>query len=609
MTTQSYGPIQIDLSRDDLLTEQGALLLRSYYMKDDEDSPQESFARASLAYCQGDFEFAQRIYDYVSKLWFMFASPVLSNAPKGSFLNGEWVLEEWKNLPISCFLMQAPDTIIGQMDAVKELASLSVLGGGVGVHNQIRAISDKAPGPIPFEKVLDSSIGYFRQGKVRRGACAYYMDISHPDIVEHIKFRVPNGGDSARKADNRKSYHTAVNITKKFVDAVIAGDTWDLTCPHVGDVRETVKARDLWHLVLETRALRGEPYIHFIDVSNEHLPQTLKDKGLRIKGSNLCSEIFLPTSEDRTAVCCLSSLNLELFDSWKDTNMVQDLIRLLDNVLDAFIAQAPDTISKARFSAQQERSLGLGAMGFHGYLMKCGIGWETGGFNSAVQKNHQMFSFIKSEALLATKQLALDKGEAPDMVGTGRRNAHLLALAPNSNSSIVCNCTAACEPIASNAFIHRTRAGAHLVRNKYLQEVLEAKGLNAVDLAKVWNDIEHQDGSVQKIDILTDEEKAIFMTAMEIDQHWVVQHAEDRQEYICQGQSVNLFFRSMASASYVNSVHLKAAKGGKLKALYYYRTENKVKADIVKDVERRALTDWIEQDDDDDQVGCISCEG
>lgn len=606
---KNYGPIQIDLSRDNFLTEQGDILLKSYYMKDSESSPQEAFARAALAYCEGDYDFAQRIYDYVSQLWFMFASPVLSNAPEGKMENGEWVVGPWKNMPISCFLMQAPDTIEGQMDAVKEMAALSVSGGGVGVHNQIRAISDKAPGPIPFEKVLDSSIGYFRQGKVRRGACAYYMDVSHPDIVEHIRFRVPNGGDSARKADNRKSYHTAVNITEAFVQAVKNDEDWNLVCPHDGDVRETLKARDLWHMILETRMLRGEPYLHFIDVSNREFPDELKAKGLRVLGSNLCSEIMLATTPDRTAVCCLSSVNLELFDDWKDTNMIKDLIRLLDNVLEVFIQWAPDSISKARYSAQQERSLGLGAMGFHGYLMKKNVAWESGGFNSATQLNHIMFSNIKERALEATRELAEEKGEAPDMKGSGRRNAHLLALAPNSNSSIICNCTAACEPQASNAFIHRTRAGAHLTRNKYLSALLESKGLKGQELQDVWTQIEMEDGSVQNVSQLDDHEKKVYRTAMEIDQHWVVQHAEDRQQYVCQGQSVNLFFQAMAEAGYVNSVHMKAALGGKLKALYYYRTENKVRPDIVKNLERRALTDWVEDEEDDDQVGCISCEG
>jgi len=607
-----YGPIEIDYSRDSLLTEQGMKLLKGYYMRDDEDSPQEAFARAALAYCvddsgKHDFELAQRIYDYSSKLWFMFASPVLSNAPRGELVGDMWDTEPVKNLPISCFLMVAPDTVDGQKDAISEMASLTVSGGGVGIHNQIRAISDKAPGPIPFEKVIDSCIGYFRQGKVRRGACAYYMDVSHPDIIEHVKFRIPTGGDPKRKASNQKLFHTAVNITEDFVKAVEYDEMFDLVCPHSKEVRDTVRARDLWEIICEARIERGEPFLCFIDVANKDLPQTMKDKGLRVFGSNLCTEIFLPTNALRTAVCCLSSVNLEEFDAWSKTAMIQDLVKFLDNVLSFFIENTgEERLKKANYSAVMERSLGLGAMGFHGYLMKKGIPWESGGFNSAVQENHKIFGYIQREARAASMKIAEELGEAPDMQGTGLRNSHLIALAPNSNSSSICNCTAATEPISSNAFNHRTRVGTHFIENKYLDKLIRDKAEDDEQAEEIWAQIRVNKGSVQNIDFFSDEEKDIFKTAWEIDQHWSVQHAEDRQQYVCQGQSVNLFFPPMSDAGYINSVHLKAMIGRKLKSLYYYRTENNVTPDVVKSIQRREIKDWH---DDLAGVACISCEG
>ena len=576
--------IKIDYSRDADFSEQALKLLQDYYLKEGENSPQDAFARTALAYCEGDYEFAQRIYDYVSKRWFMFASPVLSNAPR----DGEPV----RGLPISCFLTYIGDNLESLIAHNAEVAWLSVKGGGVGGHwSDVRGISDKAPGPIPFMKVIDSGMQAWKQGKTRKGSYAAYLDISHPDIVEFMNFKVPTGGDINRKCFN---LFNAVNVTDAFMEAVENGTDWQLIDPHDGTVRDTLDARKLWQRILEARFRTGSPYIHFIDESNRQLPEAQKALGLRVMGSNLCSEITLPTNEERTAVCCLSSVNLELFDDWSKTRMVRDLVRFLDNVLSHFIAHAPDEISKARYSAERERSIGLGAMGFHGYLQRNNIAWEG---LSAKFANEKLFSHIHSEASQATLDLGKELGEAPDMVGTGRRNAHLIAIAPNANSSIICGCSASIEPNKSNAYTHRTRAGAHLVTNPYLEALLKKKGRNN---KSVWKSIVSEQGSVSHLDFLTEEEKYVFKTAYEIDQGWVVEHAGDRQKYVCQAQSVNLFFPAGSPRSYVNSVHLRAWKS-KLKSLYYLRTDAGFQADKVGlSVERVALKDAEE---------CVSCHG
>jgi ribonucleoside-diphosphate reductase alpha chain len=378
------------------------------------------------------------------------------------------------------------------------------------------------------------------------------------------------------------------------MQAVFDGTDWQLKDPNDGSVRETLPARDLWQRILEARFRTGSPYINFIDTANRALPDTQKQLGLKIHGSNLCNEIHLATDESRTAVCCLSSVNLEKYDSWKGTTMIRDLIRFLDNVLQAFIDNAPDDISKARYSAIQERSLGLGAMGFHGYLQSLNVPFEG---VMAKTFNRNIFSYIQREAIHETELLAQERGEAPDMRGTGRRNAHLIAIAPNANSSIICGCSPSIEPIKSNAYVHRTRAGSHLVKNKYLEVILHAIGKNTDD---VWQSIILNQGSVQHLEFLPEDVKDVFKTAFELDQGWVVEHASDRQQYICQGQSVNLFFPAGSPKSYVNSVHLRAWKLG-LKGLYYLRTSSNIEADKVGlKIERDALKDAEE---------CLSCHG
>jgi len=591
--------IEIETKRDKLLSEQSFKLLKDYYCRDDEKSPQHAFARAAVAYCSGNKGLAQRIYDYVSKGWFMYASPVLSNAP----IKGEQV----KALPISCFLTYVPDTLDGLIDHSAELRWLSVKGGGVGGHwSDIRAVSNKAPGPMPFLHTVDADMVAYRQGRTRKGSYAAYMDVDHPDITEFVNMRIPTG-DVNRKNLN---LHHAVNITDNFMRAVEQNADWELRDPAGNDVRETVQARRLWEHILETRYRTGEPYLNFIDTANAALPDAQKQKGMKIRGSNLCNEIHLVTSEDRTAVCCLSSVNLEAYDEWKDTPMVKDLTVFLDNVLQFFIDNAGDEIARARYSAQQERSLGLGAMGMHSYFQKNRIPFDS---PQAVAHNNAIFSYIKAKAVEATLEMGKRRGEAPDMEGTGRRNAHMLAIAPNANSSMIVNTSPSIEPWKANAFTSRTRVGSHLNKNPYLEEELEKIGKNTEE---VWSMIITNGGSVQHLDFLDDQTKAVFKTAIELDQLSLIRLAGDRQKYLCQGQSLNVFFPAGATKKDLHQVHYQAWKQG-CKGLYYLRTETSNKAENVSlKVEREKLDDIINPNtinfsngSEPQQDECVACQG
>ena len=583
-----YMGIKIDEARDKLLSEQANKLLKDYYCQTGETSPQQAFARASKAYSYGDNKLAQRIYDYASKGWFMFASPVLSNAP----LNNKKI----KALPISCFLSFVPDSLEGLIDHTAELRWLSVKGGGVGGHwSAVRSVSDIAPGPIPFLHTVDADMIAYRQGKTRKGSYAAYMDVSHPDIEEFLSVRIPTG-DVGRKCLN---LHNAVNVTDEFMQAVKQGKEWHLKDPNDGTIRETMPARKLWEKILEVRFRTGEPYVNFIDTANKYLPETQKKLGLKIHGSNLCNEIHLATSEERTAVCCLSSLNLEMYDDWKDTNIVRDLIRFLDNVLQFFIDHAPDDLSKARYSASQERSLGLGAMGYHSYLQKHRIPFEK-----SDDINKEIFEHIQHDAVEESLLLGKERGEAPDMKGTGRRNAHLLAIAPNANSSMIVSTSPSIEPHKANAYTHRTRAGSHLIKNKYLAEVLDGYDMNK---SEVWTGIITNGGSVQHLQFLADHEKEVFKTAVEIDQVRLVELGGQRQKYLCQGQSLNVFFPAGASKKYLTRTHIKAWEK-ECKGLYYLRTEVSNRAeDVSQKVELNKLRDYqdIKKEEDD----CINCQG
>ena len=584
----------MEYSRDNLLTDFGKKTLQDRYLLPEETSPQDAFMRAAKAFSDND-EMADRIYNYASKLWFMFSTPILSN---GGTKRG---------MPISCFLNYVGDSREGLTGHYTENAWLASVGGGIGgywghVRSDGTATSggSQSSGTIPFMHVVDSEILAFSQGKTRRGSYASYIDISHPEIIEFTEMRKPTGGDSHRKNLN---LHHGVNVTNDFMELIdkciqnpTQDDSWNLIDPHTKEIVRTVSARDLWLKILETRVTTGEPYISFIDTINEALPQTQKDLGLKVHHSNLCSEITLPTSENRTAVCCLSSVNIEKYDEWKkDALFIPDLIRFLDNVLQHFIEHAPEELFRAKFSAVSERSLGLGAMGFHSYLQSKNIPFESA---LAKSLNMQIFKKLKTEAVEESKRLAVKRGEAPDMEHTGMRNAHLLAIAPNASSSIICGTTSpSVEPYRANAYVQKTMSGSFLVKNKYLEQLLEKKGLNNND---IWTSIVAKRGSVMHLEDLSEHEKDVFKTAIEINQQWVIEHAADRQQYICQSQSINIFVPADVNIKELHNMHMLAWKK-KLKTLYYCRSEAIKRAELVSlKVERTIIAE---------ADSCLACEG
>ena len=580
--------LDIDITKDDMLPKNAVDILRDRYMLPEEISPQESFARACMAFADNKAH-AERLYKYVSNLWFMFASPLLSNGGTD------------RGLPISCFLNYVPDSRTGLAEHYTENIWLSSMGGGIGgywghIRSQGQSTSkgNKTTGVIPFMHVVDSQMVAFNQGSTRRGSYASYMDISHPEIIEFMEMRKPSGGDINRKNLN---LHHGVVVSDKFMKAVEGDLDWDLIDPNSKEVVKSVKARTLWIKLLETRVATGEPYIMFGDTVQRGLPKELKAKGLKVHQSNLCSEITLPTAEDRTAVCCLSSLNLEYFDEWsKDEMFIEDIVRMLDNTLDSFIKSAPSTMWRAVKSAQSERSIGLGTMGFHSYLQKSGIALQS---PMSMGPNLKIFKHIKTKCDKANILLGKEKGEAPDMKGTGKRFSHMTAIAPNASSSVICgNTSPSIEPLRANAFSQKTLSGSFLLKNKYLEQLLEKKGMNTKD---VWSSIITSGGSVQHLDFLNAQEKNIYKTAIEIDQAWLVDLAAERQKYICQAQSLNLFFPPDADVRRLNSVHKRAWTKG-LKTLYYLRSEAIKRAENVSmKVERQ-----VRQDSEEDE--CVMCQ-
>jgi len=595
--------IVIDYSRDSLFDDLGLKRLKESYMKDDEVSPQERFAYVSKMFAT-DSDHAQRLYDYSSKHWLSYSTPILSFG------------RSRRGLPISCFLPYLHDSAEGLVDCLSEVNWLSMLGGGVGIGLGIRSSDDKSVGIMPHLKTYDASCLAYRQGRTRRGSYAAYLDISHPDILLFLDMRKPTGDQNLRALN----LHHGVNVTDDFMRLVEqsmydtqADDSWELKDPNSGVVREVVSARELWQKLLENRMLTGEPYIHYIDTSNAKMPEFQKKLGLKIQQSNLCSEIILPTDKDRTAVCCLSSLNLEYYDDWKDDKLfLRDTAEMLDNVLQYFIDNAPDSISRARYSAMRERSIGVGALGFHAYLQKNLIAFESASAKSA---NIRMFKNIRSKLDEANKELGQLRGEAPDAVGSGLRFSHLMAIAPNASSSIIMgNTSPSIEPYRANAYRQDTLSGSSLAKNKWLDRFIQTKladdsGLvNQNDYNDIWSSIIANDGSVQHLDILDAYQKDIFKTSMEIDQRWVIEHAADRQLYIDQSQSLNLFFRPDANIKYIHACHFLAWKRG-LKTLYYCRSEKIGKADkISKRIERNIIKELdmtaIAQGNE-----CLACEG
>jgi len=594
-----YLGIKIDLERDKLFDELGIKRLKESYMRDDEETPQQRFAFVSKTFGSNN-EHAQRLYEYSSQHWLSYSTPILSFG------------RSKRGMPISCFLNYIEDTAEGLVDNLSETNWLSMLGGGVGIGFGIRSADDKSTGVMPHLKIYDASSLAYRQGRTRRGSYAAYLDISHPDIISFLEMRKPTGDQNQRCLN----MHHGVNITNDFMQIIEncmldanADDSWPLIDPKTKEVREVVSAKHLWQMILELRMHTGEPYLHFIDTSNEHLPQWLKDKGLKVHQSNLCSEIILPTNEQRTAVCCLSSLNLETYDEWKDNKLfLKDVAEMLDNVLQYFIDNAPDSISRAKFSAQRERSIGIGALGFHAYLQKNKIAFE--GVMAKIA-NNRIFSSIRKGLDEANIQLGLERGEAPDAAGTGFRFSHLMAIAPNASSSIIMgNTSPSIEPYRANAYRQDTLSGSFLNKNRWLDElIIEVSNEKPEDwYNEVWSSIIANDGSVQHLDWMSENDKAVFKTSMEIDQRWVIELAADRQKYIDQAQSLNLFFRPDANIKYVHAIHFMAWKKG-LKTLYYCRSEKIGKADKVsKKIERQVIKELdmeqIAQGND-----CIACEG
>ena len=580
--------MQLNYNRDKYLSEFSIKTLEDRYLIEGETSPQDAFARAAKAFSD-DEAHAQRLYDYASKLWFMFSTPILSNGGTN------------RGLPISCFLNYVEDSRQGLTGHYTENAFLSSVGGGIGgCWNDIRSVGSKtsagseSTGVIPFLKVVDAEMLAFSQGVTRRGSYAAYLDISHPEIEEFLDMRKPTGGDVNRKSTN---LHHAVTISDEFMNLIeqatrVEGfdDSWDLIDPHTQKVTKTVSAKTLWVKLIQNRVETGEPYIMFKDTVQAALPDFQKKLGLQVHHSNLCSEITLATDNERTAVCCLSSVNLEEYDEWKNNDQfIPDLVRMLDNVLTFFIANAPAELHRAKLSAERERSIGLGAMGFHAYLQRHNIAFEGALAKGA---NIKMFSRIKSEAVRATKQLAVERGACPDDTSGTVRNAHLLAVAPNASSSIICgNTSPSIEPYRANAFTQKTKSGSSLLKNEYLEFALDEMDKNTDE---VWKSIITNGGSVQHLDFLDDYTKEVFKTAVELDQRWLIEFAADRQVLICQSQSLNVFF---------HAVHMMAWKK-KVKTLYYLRSEAMKRAENVSD---EVLRQYLFESIDDE--GCLACEG
>ncbi|MEJ6789094.1 ribonucleoside-diphosphate reductase subunit alpha [Brevundimonas sp. BR2-1] len=557
--------IQLDRSRDDLLTDFGKKTLEDRYLLAGE-SYQDMFARVATAYAD-DADHAQRVYDYMSKLWFMPSTPVLSNGGAD------------RGLPISCFLNAVADSLDGIQSVWNENVALASNGGGIGTYwGGVRSIGEKVKGAgqtsgiIPFIRVMDSLTLAISQGSLRRGSAAVYLDVHHPEIEEFLEIRKPSG-DFNRKSLN---LHHGINVSDAFMEAVRDGRTFDLLSPKNQEVVKTVDARALWQKILEIRLQTGEPYLIFSDTVNRQMPQHQRDLGLSVKQSNLCSEITLHTGRDhlgvdRTAVCCLSSVNAEMFLEWREEpRFIEDVMRFLDNVLEDFIRRAPPAMAAAVYSARRERSVGLGLMGFHSFLQAQGVAFESA---MAKSWNMRLFKHLRREADKASRLLAEEKGACEDAAERGvmERFSHKLAIAPTASISIICGGTSAgIEPIPANIYTHKTLSGSFAVKNPYLERLLGEKG---IDTSEVWSSILEHEGSVQHLDVLSDDEKAIFKTAFELDQRWIVELSADRSPEICQAQSINLFIPGDVNKWDLHMLHWSAWEKG-VKSLYYLRSKS-----------------------------------
>ena len=597
--------IKIDRSRDSKLTDFGKATLKDRYLGNNE-SYQDLFARVASSYADDNLH-AQRIYNYISNLWFMPATPVLSN---GGTKRG---------LPISCFLNEASDSLNGILDLWSENVWLAAKGGGIGSYwGNLRSIGEKigkvgkTSGIIPFIKVMDSLTMAISQGSLRRGSAACYLPIDHPEIEEFIEMRRPTGGDPNRKALN---LHHGVLVSDAFMRAVETDEQWALKSPADGTVQQTISARNLWIRLLTARIETGEPYIIYIDTVNRQIPQHHKLANLTVKTSNLCSEITLPTGidkngRDRTAVCCLSSLNLEKYDEWKDDKvMINDVMRFLDNVLTDFIERAPEQFDDAKYSAEKERSVGLGVMGFHSYLQQHSIPLE-----SVMSKawNKKIFKHIQEHVDQASKDLADERGPCPDAAdyGYNERFSNKTAIAPTASISIICGgASPGVEPVAANSYTHKTLSGSFNVKNRYLVELLEKHEKNTDD---VWSGITTNQGSVSHLDFLTDLEKDVFKTAFELDQKWIIELSGDRTPYISQAQSINLFVPADIHKRELHKIHFDAWKKG-LKSLYYCRSKSIQRAENVNDTKATDVTANVykskpQTTEQPEYEECLSCQ-
>ena len=594
--------VRTDPSRDALLTAFGKETLDDRYLLPGEGY-QDLFARVADAYAD-TAEHAQRLYDYISRLWFMPATPVLSNGGTG------------RGLPISCYLNSVEDSLEGIVSTWNENVWLAARGGGIGTYwGKVRGIGEnvglngKTSGIIPFVRVMDSLTLAISQGSLRRGSAACYLDVSHPEIEEFLEIRKPSG-DFNRKALN---LHHGVLLTDDFMEAVRDGREFDLKSPKDGAVRGKVDARSLFQKLVEVRLATGEPYIVFSDTVNRTMPKHHRDLGLKVSTSNLCSEITLPTGrdhlgKDRTAVCCLSSLNLETWDEWhEDRNFIGDVLRFLDNVLQDFIDRAPDEMARAKYSAARERSVGMGVMGFHSFLQMKGIAFE-----SAMAKawNMKMFRHVAARADEASLLLAQERGPCPDAADMGvmQRFSCKMAIAPTASISIICGGTSACiEPIPANIYTHKTLSGSFVVKNPYLEKLFQAK---SKDSTNVWNSILERGGSVQHLDFLSPEEKAVYKTSFEIDQRWLLEFAGDRTPYIDQAQSLNLYIPADVDKWDLLMLHYQAWEKG-IKSLYYLRSKSVQRAGFAGGVEadNTASAPVIElQTQPTDYEECLACQ-
>lgn len=616
MTSKAnYLGITIDYSRDRDIPEQGLAMLtgKGFYKREHENSPQETLARMATCYSFGDYAFAQRIYEYASRQHFVAASPVQSNAVdiiwpefrEDQFQEaGDWLEANVTpdGLPISCFLSMIADSKEGLVIADAEAKVLSMMGGGVGLYAAQRAPDEKSTGVMAHNKLYDAMCVAYRQSRTRRGSMAVYLDINHPEIRPFLHMRDPSGGLPDQKAFN---LNNGLNIPDAFMHAVIKGEQWELVDPKHGPTGRFEDARELFDELMDVRKDTGEPYMLFTDTVNRNLPKQITNPRYVCHQSNLCSEITLRTSVKRTAVCCLSSTNADKYHEWKDTQLIADLVRLLDNVLEYFIRLAPASLKRAIYSARKERALGIGLMGWHSYLQRNNIAFESGGYNSNIQHTNMVHAHMRKQAEAESLRLGALRGVPDDLEGSGHRNSHWFAIAPNASSSSLVNVSPSREPWAGVAFNAQGRAGSYLIKNPHFEALLKRIGKDTPD---VWKSIILADGSVQHLEFLSDHEKNVYKTIREINPMWIIEAAAAAQPHICQSQSVNIYVSPTITRQEMTDIHIAAwAKG--LKSLYYCRSTSATKAKVGDGGKTPLNSLPVKMKIEFTEETCLSCEG